>query len=233
MDNLQVLPNIEDVFFDNIEKHSELLLPLLTIDLSEVDPTLSGVVHFILPLEPLDTLGLETNKYHSYYSRCNWVAYKVINGKCVLEPDFNFFQLEYVKSHPDFKEHFDGVDSYLNNLPETLAVEISKIKSNYQKMKSKYSNCLEQPNGLLKYFEDFPEPYKYIDGSFPVRLNEGDNVNYPLTEDGRVFKYIGSIDVTDFTFYDENKKRVSLNADFNIVLYYDPVEQIILNTFSY
>jgi len=30
----------------------------------------------------------------------------------------------------------------------------------------------------------------------------------------------------------QTRKRISLNADFNIVMYYDPVEQIVLNTFS-
>ena len=232
MHNLKLLPNIKEVFFDNVERHSELLLPLLTIDLNEVDSTLEGLVHFILPLEPFDTVGLETKKYHSYYSRCNWIAYKLKDNKCVLEPDFKFFQSEYIKAHSNFKEHFGGVDSYLNNLSESLLSEGSKIKSNYQKIKSHYSTYSAQPNKFLKYFEAFKEPYKYIEGSFPSKLSE-DNIHYPLTKDGRVFRYIGSVDVTDFTFYDESRKCVSLNADFTIVLYYDPIEQVVLNTFSY
>ena len=44
-----LLPNPERVFSDNVEKHSQVLLPLLTMDLNDLDSNLSGVVHFILP----------------------------------------------------------------------------------------------------------------------------------------------------------------------------------------
>ncbi len=228
----QLLPNPEEVFYENVEKHSQVLFPLLTIELNDIDSTLSGFVHFILPFEPNDTVGLETKKYHTYYSRCNWLAYKVQNDKCVLEPSFTFLQFNYIKSHPDFKNHFGGVDSYIDNLSEDLNAELIEFKSNYLKIKNQYSSYSESPNKFLKYFDKFPEPFNDIDRTFPTKLNQTDNIDYPLTQDGRLFKYIGQLDVTDFTFYNENRKCVSFNADFNIVMYYDPVEQIVLNTFS-
>ena len=229
----QLLPNPEEVFSENVEKHFQVLFPLLTIELNDIDSTLSGSVHFILPFEPNDTVGLETKKYHTYYSRCNWLAYKVQNDKCVLEPSFSFLQFNYIKSHPDFKNHFGGVDSYLDNLSNDLNNELIKIKSNYSKIRNHYSSQTEICNKFLKYFEQYTEPFNDIDSTFPTQASPIDNLDYPITQDGRPFKYIGQLDVTDFTFYDENKKRISLNADFNIVLYYDPVEQVVLNTFSY
>ena len=229
----QLLPNPEEVFYENVEKHSQVLFPLLTIELNDIDSTLSGFVHFILPFEPNDTIGLETKKYHTYNSRCNWLAYKVKNDKCVLEPSFNFFQFNYIKSHPDFKNHFGGVDIYLDNLSKGLNNELIKIENNYTKIKSHYSLQAKNCNKFFKYFESYTEPFNDIAGTFPTQACPIDNVDYPITQDGRLFKYIGQLDVTDFTFYDENKKRVSLNADFNIVLYYDPIEQIVLNTFFY
>jgi hypothetical protein len=228
----KLIPNPEKVFFENIEKHSQVLFPLLTIELNDIEPTLNGLIHFILPFEPNDTIGLETNKYHTYNSRCNWLAYRIKNGKCVLEADFNFLQFNYIKSHLDFKDHFCGVDNYLSNLPKDLDEELIKLKSNYLKIKEQYTSYSEVPNKFLKYFDKYPEPFNDIGSSFPSKINSADNIAYPLTEDGRVYKYIGQLDVTDFSFYDDNRKLVSLNADFNIVMYYDPVEQIVLNTFS-
>jgi len=226
-----LLPNPNQVFFDDVEKHSEVLIPLLSIELNDVEPALNGLVHFVLPLEPFDTVGLETTQYHTYYSRCNWLAYNVKDGKISLETDFNFIQYNYVKAHPDFKSHFDGVDIYLDNLPKDLSDELSKIKRNYLKITKKYLSYSETPNKFLKYFEQFPEPYEDIEDSFPSAVNPKDNIPYPLTKDGRMFKYIGTLDVTDFVFYDENRKQVSLGHDLSIILYYDPVDNIVLNTF--
>jgi|GEM_PF-5831952 len=227
----ELFPTPEQVFFDNVEKHSEVLIPLLTIDLKDINAAFNGMAHFILPLEPFDTLGLETGKYHTYYSRCNWIAYKLKEGKYSLETSFNYFQYNYIKSHPDFKNHFDGTEGYLELLPKNLGDEFKKIKNNFLKIKKQFSVCSEPPKDLLKYFETYSEPFQYIDNTFPNERSSLDNVAYPITKDGRAFKYIGAIDVTDLSYYDKDRKLISFNADFSIIMYYDPVDNIVLNTF--
>ncbi|MBO9492355.1 hypothetical protein J7384_18480 [Endozoicomonas sp. G2_1] len=233
MKNSKLLPNAKDVFSRDIEKHAELLFPLLSIDLQELYPELSGLVHFILPFEPFDHIGLETTKYHTYYSRVNWLAYKLENNKCSLEPDYRFFQKEYIQYHPEYKNEFSGVVDYLDQLPADLDRELLEFECNYIKIREKYFNDSNKLHEVLKRFKNSNEAFKYIDGRFPSMTEPTNNIDYPITENGRKFRYIGKLDPTDLSYYDKNNKLISLKADFDIIMYYDPVDKIILNTFFY
>lgn len=239
MSQLIVFPSAEDVFFENVEKHEKYLLPLLTLDLKSIDSELEGPIHFVLPQEPFDNIGFETKKYHTYYSRYNWVAYKVIDGKYKLETDFNFFQNEFIKAHPDYKDYFGGVESYLKMLPEDLNKELTEIKSSYDYLKNEFLSLPDLVQKALKCSTFGGKPFPYIDESFPCEFDENESeINgksttrfpYPLTEDGRRFKYIGCLDSSGFSIHTKDKGFISLEPSYSIILYYDPVTKIALST---
>ncbi|MDP2635140.1 MULTISPECIES: hypothetical protein [unclassified Pseudoalteromonas] len=218
-------PNAEDVFYERIEEHTEFLLPLLSVNVEEFLEGEQGKLHFVLPLEPFDCLGLETKKFHNYYCRTNWIAYKLIDNKLSLLTDFNFFQKQYISTHIDYKETFGGVESYLNDLPNDLEEEFQKLKLQYSEMKEHKKLVNEE-----RVFEYFDAPYEYIYDSFPTTQGL-DNISIPLTEDGRSFKYIGKIDICDLFIQGDEDKWYSIDNDTCIIMYYDPQEKIILNTF--
>jgi hypothetical protein len=89
-------PAPEDVFARDVQRHSEFLLPLATVDLSHLSPNWDGKLHFVLPIEPNDgVVGEETKPYHNYLCRDNWIGYNVVSNKYELACDFGFF----LKSH--------------------------------------------------------------------------------------------------------------------------------------
>ena len=218
-------PNAEDVFYENVEEHAEFFLPLLSVNAADFLEGEHGDLHFVLPLEPFDCLGLETKQYHNYYCRTNWVAYKLIDNKLSFLTDFNFFQKKYITTHSDYKETFSGVESYLSSLPIDLENEFTKLKTQYNKMKEHKDSI--NSDKVFKYFHN---PYEYIYDTFPT-TESSDKISIPLTKDGRPFIYIGTIDVCDFYIPSEEGKWHSLDTGACIIMYYDPQEKIILNTF--
>lgn len=88
-----LFPEAEDVFRENIEEHRKYLLPLATVELSDIDSAWSGSIHFVQPTEPYDgPIGEETQEFHTHYCRINWVAYSIGDGKFILLSTFDFFQ---------------------------------------------------------------------------------------------------------------------------------------------
>ena len=94
-------PDARDVFASRVQEHAEYLLPLASVELSHLAHQWNGRIHFVAPIEPYDgVLGEDTEDFHNYLCRENWVGYRIIDGKYDLACDFRFFQKAYYANCP-------------------------------------------------------------------------------------------------------------------------------------
>jgi hypothetical protein len=93
---LKVYPTDEQVFTEPVARYARHILPLVSIDLSAVNPSWHGWVHLVNTVEPEDEIvGKATHPFHSYYLRENWVAFHLNDeGLYELLGDFRYFFLE-------------------------------------------------------------------------------------------------------------------------------------------
>lgn len=227
--SLRLAPSPERVF-KRPDYHAKYFLPLLTLELSEIFDDLSGSLHFIDPIEPYDgCIGGFTTAFHTYYCRENWISFKVKDGLYDCEAPELYFEKVYLKTHPVPGAIHESVREGW----------VDAVKEHYQKRMAKYAKWkadhIEVIPEHLKdhgirpdnfgglpcdanwaHLSDFPlDTVKEVVPDHPLP----DQFHYPLTEDGRRFRYIGFMEVFDW--------RCAIH------LFYDPVEQRALQTFDW
>lgn len=231
----ELFPEPHEVFADRIEEHRSVLLPFMIMPLSLIIPGSRLRIPWVIPHEPFDGLmGQDTHKYHTFFSRENWVSFHHINGKLSLDTDFSFFEKYQIEKMPlnerTIKRH--GSDEFL--LEEYL-----KVEGEYANLKIEFSNS---PIALMDSHyvqghrilgrEKFPgkgifeqlggevarsnwastqgKPYFDSDSEYPK----------PIDEEGRPLVYLGTvrprITQADLVlgFITEDLKRVCFTFDF-------------------
>ncbi len=206
-------PAAADVFSGDLVRHQRHFQPLLSIDLSALNPDWSGKIHFVTPKEPVEGLvGQTTKEHHDYYNRENWVAFRLENDRYTFMGDFRYFALE---NGPDAE-----IEQHYRETDESLA----KTQAFYRE--HGILNSWSQTDNPCEWFDELGgEPWagNWADmGDFPLAVTDGDKA-HPLTEDGRPFLYIGWL--AGYSYRDGG-------AD-GILLFYDPVEKIALLTFDW
>ena len=211
-------PDVEDVFDGDIDAHARHLQPLLSVDLDAIDPGWSGKIHFVTPKEPYSGLvGEHTAKFHEYYTRENWIAFRVSGDRYTFMGDFRYFFLE------------DGEDEEMEEHYHRVEKSLGKTRSFFEK--HNILNPWGQTDNPCEWFEEMGGKPGYGNWSditdFPVEMEEGNDEDgdyvWPLTEDGRRFAYIGC--VAGYAY-----RQGGANG---ILLFYDPVEKIALITFDW
>ncbi len=93
---LAPFPDPAEVFSDPVDRYARLLSPLVSVDLSVVDPAWRGWAHLLSPVEPMDGyLGDGTEGHHSYYARTNWLGFRLDDhDRYHLLGDWRFFLME-------------------------------------------------------------------------------------------------------------------------------------------
>lgn len=78
---VQLLPDPSTVFVDDQKWLGDVLVPVLRVDLSAVDPTWSGWLTVVDPVEPVDgpqgTIGDATEHAHDDYAGDSWMALRL------------------------------------------------------------------------------------------------------------------------------------------------------------
>lgn len=232
MTTLKLFPECKDVFFDDLQQHIEYLLPLASFQIASETGHTTYTMHFVSPIEPYDGLvGEDTTPYHNHYCRPNWIAYSLIENKIRFLSDYGFFRKRYLELHADYKETFQGVAEYLDSLPAALSSHYAKTKGAYEDKKAGYisGNIPADFFSHELYLGGNPTEGNWSECSeLPlerVELVQGSKMNrfyYPLTEDNRKFRYIGSIESQYF----------GCNS-CNILLFFDEPTGTILNTFEW
>jgi len=242
-------PEPEVVFAGDVARHAEFLLPLASVDLSHLSRDWSGWLHFVTPIEPEEGMvGSEAGPYYNYLCRENWVGYHIRDGKYEFATDFRYFQ----KSRQD--EQQPAAEGAPDKARLSLAVHYEDMKGGYNVQKANFHErgCLHHAWAKRGFFgyknSDRVQLVKDLGGvsreanwsnldNFPLSSpgnwvdEEGTDWRLvcPLTEDGRLFTYIGMVSVNEYVR--PNPDFRGMDADLH--LFYDPVGRIALTTFDF
>ena len=218
---LKAFPRPETVFADPVTRYERLLNPFVSIELSAIDPGLSGWIHLVGPIEPYDgCLGGTEKKYWGPFLQQNWIAFRVTaEDRYQLLGDFRFFEIEAAEAEGeqgDLAEYYDQQHrSFSARKTEfTKTGQVSILRSWGE---PKPMAALSQLGGIAPVinmiWEDAPgSAFTYSDADAA-----------PRTRDGRLYRFIAAVPGWHYR---------DAGAD-EILLYYDPIERIALETFVY
>lgn len=228
---LKPFPVPEEVFVDPVERYARHLHPLVSIELSAAYPDLSGLIHLVSPIEPYEGyLGDSGEQAWGPYLQPNWIGFRLTQDhRFQLLGDFKFFALENTGS-PD---PLPGESRSLRKYYEEQHASFEAHKAEFHKtgqvcrVDGKYEPrpvaALTELGGVAETgnmtWQDVPNAaFTYqvvsVDGAFD---------NAPRALDGRLYRFIATVPGWHY--------RES-GAD-SILLYYDPVERIVLETFIF
>lgn len=221
---LQPFPDPQTVFAEPVRRYGKHLHPLVSIDLSIVDPNLTGKIHMVNPMEPCDgCIGQDAQDYYSDYLKHNWLGFKLNhNGRYELCGDFRYFEVERLEtSNADQNELLEVYDRE-NKV-------FAAVKANFRdrrELNPFYRDLT--PNTNIK----FPALRQIGGGVTSGALSYGVGINLdetcpddvvPLTPDGQRFRFIASTPSWNYGF----------SSGGVIFLFFEPRSRIALFTFHY
>jgi hypothetical protein len=216
---MRPFPAVKDIFAADVAKHAEHLQPVLSIDAVHVDPDWQGLMHFILPREPYEgLLGEQGAAYYQGYCQLNWIAFqREADGRYRFLGDWRYFHME------------QGGDSSLAQHYADTEKSLTQTKQFFEQ--HGFLNPWNQTDNPVEWIEDIggiATDGNWTAWDFPVEQEQDPNDEYqsyayPLTHDGRRFRYVGCLQ--GFCYRE--------NAPDGVLLFYDPAEEIILTTFDW
>jgi hypothetical protein len=214
---LKVYPSDDQVFAEPVARYARHIFPLVSIDLSAVNPSWDGWVHLVNTVEPEDEIvGKATHPFHNYYLRENWVAFHLNEeGRYELLGDFRYFYLENLPG----------------TLPEAYGGHRQELEEHYARQHAAFMEARARlaehsvlPSTLLTQLGGGVSNGEWTYGSPPFPLDESDENNVrPLTPDGTPFHFIASTSAYDYCDW---------GADV-IYLFFEPVSRTALLTFGW
>jgi len=218
---LKAFPRPETVFADPIARYERLLNPFVSIGLSAIDPELSGWIHLVGPIEPYDgCLGDFDEKYWGPFLRRNWIAFRVTaEDRYQLLGDFRSFEIEAAEA--------EGEQGHLEEFYDQQHCSFSAHKAAFAKTGQvcRVSPRTEpMPAAALSHLGGIAPVANMIWEDAPASaFTYSDADAAPRTSDGRLYRFIAAVPGWHYR---------DAGAD-SILLYYDPVERIALETFVF
>ncbi len=232
---LRVFPDSADIFAESDDYLQKHLHPLVSLELSIVNPTWSGRIHLLSPIEPYECyIGDHTKAFHNEYTCENWISFRLDDdGRYRFLGDRRYFFLEN-----------DELQTEHDWLRPELEKHYLKQHASYEAAIHRFHQYggLYQPKRfkLLEKSESAHEPMTLLDqvggqvgcgnwtGCPPVpsafRLNtEDDDHVFPTMASGDRFTFIAG--VPGYHYRDAG-------ADW-ILLFYEPNSRIALMTFDW
>lgn len=231
---LDVFPDASNVFVDPVDCYLKHLLPLVSVDLSSVDHSLSGKVHLVSPVEPTDgVIGEETRSFHTYYCRPNWIGFKLNElNKYELLGDFRFFERQHESDNAERTEELE-LQSVRFHAAYDLAIQRFR---HHGSLRFFATGVDETPRTELEPIIDqlggfTPRGNWQASSDFPLDDSDPTNV-VPLSMNGRRFQFIASATPWRYAQDDGSSEWMQFGAD-GILLFFEPVERIVLQTFEW
>jgi hypothetical protein len=238
---LTVFPDAKDVFADPVERYARLINPFISIDLSAVNPSWSGTIHLVSPVEPVDgLLGELTTDAHNEFLKINWLAFKLnAENKYELLGDFAFFARE----NTQLKSPHEGFEkeAYLKELDQCYAdnqKHFAQAKAKYLKFAALFGD--DGGDTFAKKQEYYGEAYNLLDqlggnasdanwtsycDGIDMNMDDDENI-YPISPSGNRFYFIAG--APGYHYITKGYGE----PDW-IVLFYEPIERIAWLTFDY
>ncbi|MBA9865652.1 hypothetical protein DI458_02370 [Burkholderia contaminans] len=227
---LKVYPPDADVFAESNAALARHLHPLVSIDLSTVNPSWEGWIHLLSPVEPYDGLvGQDTAGYHNDYLRANWIGFRLDeNNRYTLLGDPRYFYLENPPGAHDagyraeLEAHYAEQQASIETARKRFA-EYGVLYSSNQYAPDERDFTQEKPCNLIDQLggsvgwgnwsgtSDFP-----VDDSNPADIR-------PIGPDGARFRFVARVTGWEYR---------AMGAD-SILLFYEPASRVALLTFDW
>ena len=233
-ENLRPFPEAQDVFAKEQAWLKNHFLPLMSIDLAEINPDWAGQkVYMICPFEPYEGyIGDNTTKYHNEYTAPNWLAFRLTDdNKFEFLGKEGYFERTAIH-HWDFNsEEEEAIQEMADNYEKSKA-NVAKygtlVNVRYPEYKGELNkrSFLEILGGELEYGnwcstieeEEYPKAFK-------MHIEDGkddDEVVFDISYQGNPFYLVA-----------EARAFYWVGAGDNIIMLYEPVSRIVLYTFDY
>jgi hypothetical protein len=219
---LRVYPDDDTVFAGDVARYRRHMVPLLSVDLQEVNSTWRGWIHVVSPHEPYDgVLGGETHPCHAGYLQENWLAFRLDEqDRYHLMGDWRFFLAECTSPVAS-----DMSLKYLRD-------HVNKLEARYQAQKKlfmaqgrlpdysgKSSLALVEQLGGSAWFDNWCS--MGLHGPVPVNTQDPDDV-HPITPDGKRFHFVCFVEANHYGHHHSG-----------IVLFFEPESRTALLTFNW
>lgn len=212
---MRPFPRLEDVFETVTDDIRELYLPAVSIEASVVDPSWSGPLHFVMPVEPFDGgLGEYASKTQKNHYCChNRIGFRrLASGRYQPLADPLFFTINCARKN----RGLFLTEPQLNRR-ETLreAEDFYKaVHASFAEAKVHFAATGHLPETFGK-----PSPWIFdLGGDAPANaLQAFVPERRPLTPDGRAFTFVGDLNTYAF-------RRNGSDAYY---MFYDPVDEIV------
>ncbi|PXX43198.1 hypothetical protein DFR42_104199 [Undibacterium pigrum] len=220
---LRMHPADDDVFADPVQKHRRHLMPLVSVDLSVVNPAWQGWVHVVNPYEPEDGIvGQSTGQYHAGFVQANWLAFHLdADNRYHWLGDWRYFQLE--------------LDEGVQDEAERAVIE-KHYRVTEQAYQAKKAEFLA--HGCLPCPWDETEPFNLLNqiggsaafdnwassgtsGAVPLNIDNAEDV-YPSMPDGRRFYFVCELDADVYGDYGPG-----------IIVFFEPESRTVVMTFNW
>jgi len=206
-DHLQVFPKAEDIFVKEQPWLKNHFLPLMRIDLAEINPDWAGQkVYMLCPFEPYEGyIGDNTTEYHNEYTAPNWLAFRLTDDN----------KFEFLGKEGYFERtaiHNWDFDSKEEELFQEMADNYEKSKANVAKYGTLVNLRYPEYNGKLN-----KENYLEIkDGE------ADDEVLFDISYQGNPFYLVAETGAYDW-----------VGSGGYIIMLYEPISRMVLFTFDY
>lgn len=227
---MKPFPEPEEVFAGDYQRAAKLLAPCVSVDLHAIDPQLEGWIHLVTPIEPLDSyVGDGTEEYHNYYCRPNWIGFRLNDdNKYEFLADWRYFLAE--SDDPKVAHNPELIQYYKDQAAAHQALK-QAFHEHHKLLRTKYSNPSEvifdtEGEAFIDEFGGAAGAGNWaMEDEFPLEFEETDDdcFAYPLTEDGRRFRFIAGAPGYSYQYR---------GADF-VLLFFDPETRIALFTFDW
>lgn len=213
-------PDPSDVFADEVDRHLQVLHPVLTIPAAKVDPAWEGVFHFVLPVEPLDgALGETSDDHFGVHCGIAWIKLIREKSRYRFAGDWGYFHIN--------REHDDDVAAGYAAVNQDYAqrrrawLEEGVIGGSHFDWVAQIGGHAGAGNwsGDLRTREEVARwnlGSEYLLGEHETL--DGERVTHPLTDDGRRYRFVGKLYGYDYREH---------GAD-SLMLFYDPPSDSVL-----
>jgi hypothetical protein len=206
----QVFPDATDVFAAPADA-SPALLPLASIDLSQVNPEWTGTAHLVSPTFTDGHVGDGTEEFHTCTCRANWIGFRLDeSNRYHFLADWSYFPDE--PHDPSHFEHRRALHREHGALVETRWLDRQRLDD----LLARPLAVVESVGGTTPGWPNWAET------DFPLATDDEEDV-HPLAEDGSRFHHVAT--TVGWHWHPEGADR--------IVLFYEPVSRTALLTFDW
>jgi hypothetical protein len=179
--HMKAFPAPEEVFAGDVAAHRKVLQPLLSIDASAVDPSWSGKLHFVTPIEPYDgLLGEDADDYYKDSVQLNWIAFRVSESKYEFLGDFRYFAINRDPDQFLTDVYIDKEASYAES--KRYFAETGELRAPLNREMA------------VEWFDQIGgDAYDGNWAAFGLEVDAEDGMAHPLTPDGRRFRLVGAL----------------------------------------